>query len=352
MIKVAILGAGIGREHLESYRSLPHLFSVSVLCDLDASRAADVIGDDASIDIVTDMADVMSNPDIDIVDICLPPHLHMPVVLQALQAGKNAICEKPLARSLAEVQQMQSAMEEFGGRVFPVFQYRYGLALAQLAALRDAGFAGRALVASAETHWNRGSSYYDVPWRGTWEGEAGGAVLGHAIHSHDILCHLLGPVAELSAFTDTLVNKIETDDCAAISMRMKSGALATSSVTLGSANDVSRLRFCFEGLTAESGTAPYTPAEDTWTFTARGATKQEDVDRVVKAVPVPRSGFAGFLEAVSEAMTSGGGNEITFADGRRSIEFVTAIYNSARTGQQVNLPIEKEELLYNGWSPV
>lgn len=352
MIRVAILGAGIGREHLAGYQALPDFFSVSVMCDLDSSRATEATGGDASINIMSDIAQVLADPDIDLIDVCLPPHLHLAVVLQVLEAGKQAICEKPLARSLAEVQQMQSAMSKYGGRVFPVFQYRYGLAMAQLQALRDAGLAGRALVASSETHWNRGSDYYSIPWRGTWDGEAGGAVLGHAIHSHDILCHVLGPVATLSAFTDTLVNQIETDDCAAISMRMQSGALATSSVTLGAATDTTRLRFCFEGLTAESGTAPYTPAEDTWTFTARGATQQKDIDRVLSTVATPRSGFDGFLAAVSDAITGIGGSEISFADGQRSIEFVTAIYQSARTGQQVTLPVDKDVVLYNGWSPV
>lgn len=112
-------------------------------------------------------------------------------------------------------------------------------------------------------------------------GESGGSLLGHAIHAHDLLCHILGPVAEVTALTDTRVNDIETEDCAALAFRMGNGALVTSSVTLGAGDDTTRLRFCFEGLTAESGSAPYSPAQEAWRFIARASTSQSDVDRVL-----------------------------------------------------------------------
>lgn len=351
MINVAIVGAGIGKQHLTGYKTLRHIYTVSVICDLDTSRAAAAANGDDSIRIVRQIDDVMADPSIDIVDICLPPHLHVSTVIQALEAGKHAICEKPIARSVAEVEQMHMAMQRSKGRVFPVFQYRYGLGFSQLRALIEAGIAGRPLVASSETHWNRSAKYYSVPWRGTWKGEAGGAILGHAIHTHDLLCHIMGPVAEVSAYLDTLVNDIEVDDCASISMRMENGALVTSSVTLGAGNDTTRLRYCFAGLTAESGSAPYSPAEDTWTFIARGQTKQEDVDKIIRSVHQPRPGFSGFLEAVAEAISGQTGNEVSFEDGRRSIELVTAMYKSAREGCKAKLPIRSDSDLYNGWSP-
>ena len=64
---------------------------------------------------------------------------------------------------------------------------------------------------------------------------------------------ILGPVSNLFAKLTTRVNDIEVEDCAALSIEMENGTLVTSSITLGAANDTSRLRFCFEGLTAESG---------------------------------------------------------------------------------------------------
>lgn len=351
MIRAAILGAGIGRQHLAGYRALAPRYHVDVMCDLDLERAANATDHAPDIRITGDVDAVLADPSIDLVDICLPPHLHVPMVLKVLAAGKHAICEKPIARSIPEIEQMQAAMTTSMGHVFPVFQYRYGRGLDQLRALLAAGFGRKAYAASAETHWNRQSAYYGVPWRGTWAGESGGSILGHAIHIHDLLCHILGPVAELSAYLDTRVNAIETEDCAAIAMRMENGALATSSVTLGAATDTTRLRFCFDDFTAESGSAPYTPAEDAWTFTARGAASQTEIDAVVAAQPAPLSGFAGFLDAVADAIDGRPEKAVSFADGRRSIEMVTAMYQSSREGRPVRLPMRKTDSLYEGWIP-
>lgn len=350
MIRVAIVGAGIGAEHLAGYRGLRDRFHVTVMCDLDKARARAATVEDPEITVSDDLAAVLADPEIDLIDICLPPHLHFPVSLQVLQAGKHAICEKPITRSLEEADALVGAAEASGRQVFPVFQYRYGHALAQLGALQAAGLTGKPYVASLETHWNRDAAYYDVPWRGTWAGESGGSLLGHAIHAHDLLCYILGPVAEVTALTDTRVNDVETEDCAALAFRMENGALVTSSVTLGAGIDTTRLRFCFEGLTAESGSAPYSPAQEAWRFIAR-ASSQSDVDRVLESVQAPLAGFAGYLEAVADALEGKGTNAVTLADGRRSVELVSAIYLSARTGAPQSLPLATGSPVYRGWIP-
>ena len=155
------------------------------------------------------------------------------------------LCEKPLVGSLRDVERIQRAAESVGRAVVPVYQYRYGNGLARLRRLIAAGLTGRPLVASIETHWNRLPPYYDVPWRGRKATELGGAILSHAIHAHDLLTFTMGPVRRVFAKLATLVNPIETEDCAAICLEMASGALVTSSVTLGAADELSRFRFCF-----------------------------------------------------------------------------------------------------------
>lgn len=349
-LRVAIIGAGIGREHLAAYRELPSRFTVSILCDLDEERARSLVESD---DIVVsgDLSSVLVDESIDIIDVCLPPHLHFETCLAALHAGKHVVCEKPLVNSLAQADALSAAAGQAGCTVTPVFQYRYGLAMQQLQALRDAGLAGKPYMASLETHWNRHADYYAIPWRGTWAGERGGAVLGHAIHNHDLLTHVLGPIARLSATCATRVNDIETEDCAAILFEMENGALATSSVTLGAATDTSRLRFCFEGLTATSGTAPYAPAADVWEFTARAPAKQSTIDEVLASVQPSASGFTGFFEALYDALNERPGREVQLQDGRRSLELVSAIYLSARSGQQVTLPLGPDEAVYENWVP-
>ncbi len=349
--RVAIVGAGIGASHFRAYAALPGRFRVATLCDLDTDRARAVIGADGQVSVSDSLDAVLADPAIDLVDICLPPHLHLDAVLRTLEAGKDVICEKPLVSSLHDVDIVAAKSKETGRAVYPVFQYRYGKGAAQLRALRDAGLTGSPYVATLETHWNRPATYYDVPWRGTWAGEQGGAVLGHAIHIHDWLSFALGPVASVYAETATRVNDIEVEDCAALSIRMESGALVTSSITLGAASDTSRLRFCFEGLTAESGRAPYAPAEDVWSFVARAPFEQSAIDAVLTEISERPSGYAGLFDAVADALDGKPGREVTLSDGRRSLEFVSAVYGSARTRAPVDLPLAEDHALFDGWLP-
>ncbi|MEL6640630.1 MAG: Gfo/Idh/MocA family oxidoreductase [Pseudomonadota bacterium] len=350
MITVAIIGAGIGAEHLDGYRALPEAFHVKTLCDLDTVRAQDAVQDDP-ITITANIADVLNDPKIDLVDVCLPPHLHLPVTTQVLEAGKHAICEKPLVASLADADTLIATAKRLNRKLYPVFQYRYGPAMAQLLALDSAGLLGKPYAASLETHWHRDAEYYAVDWRGTWAGENGGAVLGHAIHNHDLVSTLMGPAKRLSAFTDTRVNPIETEDCAAISMHTTTGAMVTSSITLGAADDTTRLRVCFEHLTATSGTTPYAPATGSWTYTATDATKQPQVDAVVDSVGNVPAGFTGFLHAIAQDLSGRSAAVVTAEDGRRSIELVAAIYHAARTGTVVDLPLQTDHPLYHSWLP-
>lgn len=282
--RVAIVGAGIGAEHAAAYAAVPDRFKIAAICDLDATRGKALAAMSGTV-WTPSLDTVLQDPAVDVIDICLPPHLHFSAATDALAAGKHVICEKPLVSSLAEADRLAAAAKSAGKQVFPVFQYRYGTGAAQMRALARAGLTGRPFAATLETHWNRDSAYYQVPWRGTWAGENGGAILGHAIHIHDLLTAFLGPVASVHAELGTRVNTIEVEDCAALAIRMASGALVTSSVTLGAADDSSRLRLVFEGLTAQSDTAAYAPCAKGWTFAARAPFEQAAIDAVLSGCP-------------------------------------------------------------------
>ena len=154
MTRRVAVGAGIGREHLHAYQNLPERFEVAVVCDRDEARARDIAAG-AGIATAGAVEDVLAEDSIDVFDVCLPPFLHLPVSVQALEAGKHVVCEKPMVTSLREADQLAAAIAA-SGRVFsPVFQYRFGPGMAKLQALINAGLAGKPLVASIETHWNR-----------------------------------------------------------------------------------------------------------------------------------------------------------------------------------------------------
>lgn len=348
---VAIIGAGIGAEHAAGYAQLPDRFHVATICDLDEARGRALAETLPGAQWVASLDAVLADPAIDVVDVCLPPHLHVMAATRALEAGKHVICEKPLATSLEAADKLAALAAEKGLMLSPVFQYRYGRGGAQMRALSRAGLTGRPFVATLETHWNRDRAYYAVPWRGTWAGESGGAILGHAIHIHDLLTAFLGPVASVHAELASRVNEIEVEDCAALAIRMVSGAVVTSSVTLGGATDHSRLRFVFEGMTVESDHSPYAPAAADWSFTARAPYEQAAIDAALADLAPQKPGFAGYFEAVADALDGHGGDEVTIEDGRRSLEFVTAVYASARGGHPVALPLDARHPLYSGWAP-
>lgn len=348
---VVIVGAGIGASHMAGYAALPDRFTVRAICDLDEPRARSLADKYPGVEVTTDMALALQDPSVDIIDICLPPHLHFDACMQALDAGKIVVCEKPMVSSLQDADRLAEKVTETGGMVSPVFQYRYGPGTAQLLALIEAGLAGRCYAGSLETHWDRPASYYDIDWRGTWAGEQGGALLGHAIHIHDLLPWVLGPVARVYADLATRVNDIEVEDCGALSIRMKSGAVITSSVTLGCAENISRMRLMFEGFTVESDHAPYALADKDWRFVAREPMTQDRIDAVLAQVGTARCGYAGMFTALADALDGSPGREVTIQDGRSSLEFVTACYHSARTGNAIDLPIGADHPLYKGWLP-
>jgi predicted dehydrogenase len=350
--RVAVIGAGIGAAHVEGYLANRQGYQVAVICDLDAARAATLAATVPGAAVATSYAAVLARPDIDVVDICLPPWLHLETIEAALAAGKNVLCEKPLVGSLAEVERLMNAATQANRVVVPVFQYRYGNGLAGLRRLIEAGLAGRSLVASIETHWNRPPEYYDVRWRGRKATELGGAILGHAIHQHDLLTFTMGPVRRVSAKVAVRVNAIETEDCAAICFEMASGALVTSSVTLGAAEELTKLRFCFTELTAENpGVPPYRPAEGAWRFIARGARRQEEIDAVLAGVPPRQESFAGLFEALHPALAGTAPWPLSLQDAYRSLELVSAIYYASATNTSVALPLAPDHPVRAGWGP-
>jgi predicted dehydrogenase len=345
--KVAIVGLGIGAMHLKGWRALPERFEVAVVVDLNAERIAQA-QEGGAVEAL-DFEAMLARPDIDIVDICTPPSLHAPMIEAALKAGKHVVCEKPLLSSLAECDRIAEIAKESGRALMPVFQYRFGDGFRRLRALIDGGLAGKLFLASIETAWSRDSVYYSVPWRGARATEWGGCLITHAIHAHDALDWLVGPITTVNAAATTRVNPIETEDCAVATVTLASGALASLSVTLGAAEEISRLRFHFEGFTAESNLEPYKFGFDGWRFTARSPEKQPAIDRVAAAVMPGKQGFPGQFEAFADALDNGLPPPVTLDDARRSIALLTALYRSARTRETVELPIPDTAPDYRGW---
>ncbi|MBP1845187.1 putative dehydrogenase [Rhizobium petrolearium] len=351
-IRVAVVGAGIGKAHVAAYATLPELFAVRYVCDLNLARAEEAAGQAPGSRAIGDINQVLSDPEVDLVDICLPPQLHATMTMVALEAGKHVVCEKPLAGSIADVRRIADLAAKMRRQVFPVFQYRYGAGYRAAHELKIRGLLGKPYLVALETHWQRGPTYYEERWRGTWKGELGGVLVSHACHIHNLMTHLVGDVTEIAAFLDTRVNPVETEDCAALSMRTSEGALVTSSVTLGAAGNSSRLRMCFEHVTVTSGTEPYQIGAGPWIFTSTDPSRQAEIDAAVSDIPGMLSRFPGLFADIHACLTGQPDLYLpTLQESYHSIELITAIYASARQNQIVRLPLGLDHPLAAGWMP-
>ncbi len=350
-IRVGVVGGGVGRGHIAAFKGCSEDFDVRVFCDLDEARARNVADEFGIARATTDIAELYRMDDVDVIDICTPSHLHYRQTLDALAAGKHVICEKPVAGSLKGVDELIVAEAQSGKRVMPIFQYRFGRGLQRLKWLVDQGVAGTARLTTAETHWRRRPEYYAVPWRGKWATELGGALVTLAIHAHDAAGYILGPAKTVAAHLATLTNHIETEDTAAISLGMADGSLASFSVTTGSAVEISRHRFCFSNLVAESNLLPYANTGDAWTFVGDTPEIDARIAEALEAFEPLAEGKEGQVYRYARALRTGQELPVTLADARASLELITAIYHSARTRQMTELPIGRDHPLYAGWQP-
>ncbi len=352
ILNVAIVGCGIGQHHIvEGYLPNADRFRLLALCDLNPERLNATADEFGIARRVSNFDDLLGMDDIDIIDICTPPGAHFVMVDAALKAGKHVVCEKPLVGSLRDVDAIMAVEQGAQGLLMPVFQYRFGDGIEQARAIIAAGIAGKPYCGTVETFWRREAPYYAVPWRGKWKTELGGVLMGHAIHPHDIFTYLMGDIARVFGRVATRVNDIEVEDVISASLEMESGALASFTATLGSVDEITRIRLQFEHVTFESDHAPYSPGKKPWKILPRTDAVKAQIDGVLRNwVHVP-AGFQTQMARFHDAILGRGALPVTSADSRRALELVTAFYHSSATGTDVTLPLGPDHPLYDSWVP-
>ena len=352
IFNVAIVGVGIGRSHIvEGYLPNADKFKVTTLCDINVERLTTVADEFGIGRRITNFDDLLTMDDIDIIDICTPPGLHYEMVMAALKAGKHVICEKPLVGSLAQVDAVMAQERVSAGKLMPVFQYRFGNGIEQAKAIIDAGLAGKAYAGTVETLWTRGPDYYEVPWRGKWASELGGVLMTHAIHPHDMFTYLMGDVRRLFGRVATRVNAIEVEDCVCASVEMANGALASFTATLGSADEITRLRLVFENVSFESDHAAYNPGGADWKILPRNEATAEAIEALLADWKYVAPRFQTQMARFHDSLTLGTPLPVSTMDARRALELVTAFYHSSSTHEDVTLPIPTQHPLYHSWVP-
>lgn len=227
MIRVAIIGTGnIANAHVRAYLKFPQRCKIVALVDIVPEKAQamkEKYGLDAQV--YDDHQQILSRGDIDLADVCTPPFAHASIAINCLRSGKNVVCEKPMAASLAECDAMLRARDESGKKLSIIAQNRFRQPISNLKSLLDSGLAGRVLSARIQSDWWRGHCYYDLWWRGTWEKEGGGCTLNHAVHHIDMLCWMMGlPQRVTSVLANVAHDNAEVEDLS-LSILQYPGAL-------------------------------------------------------------------------------------------------------------------------------
>ena len=125
----------------------------------------------------------------------------------------------------------------------------------------------------------------------------------HAIHQHDLFTYLMGDVKRLFGRVATRVNAIEVEDCVSASLELESGALGSFTATLGSADEITRIRLAFENVTFESDHEAYNPGDKPWTILPRNPETQSKIDALLKDWQHVPSRFQTQMARFHDALT-------------------------------------------------
>jgi predicted dehydrogenase len=303
-------------------------------------------------------AELLADADIDIVCLCTPSGMHADGAVAALRAGKHAIVEKPMEVSLAACDRMITAADETGKKLTVISQHRFDAA-SQLAKKKlTAGELGKVILATADVKWWRTQAYYDSgDWRGTWALDGGGALMNQGVHTVDLLQWLAGDVQSVNAQTRTSAHeRIEVEDIAVATLTFTNGAVGTfvastaaypamparvdifgTNGSLSIEGDVLQL-LAIKGQETLRGQGASAHA----TSVAGGGTasvKDEAAQRSAAADPgavwgdAHREQIRDFISAIREDRQP----LIDARGARKPVEIILAIYESARTGQTVQL---------------
>ncbi|HYV98226.1 MAG TPA: Gfo/Idh/MocA family oxidoreductase [Gemmatimonadaceae bacterium] len=338
-IRIALVGCGrIAQNHFDAIRRVDGLELVAV-CDVIEKRAR-AAGEANGVPWFTSYETMLRDAPCDAVTICTPSGLHPPHGILAARAGKHVISEKPMSITLSGADELVAACDAAGVHLFVVKQNRLNPAIQALRRAIEKGRFGRLYIANATVRWARPQEYYDsADWRGTWEFD-GGAIMNQASHYVDLLYWLVGPVESVMAKTATLARHIEVEDSGVALMRFRNGALGVLEVTMLTypKNLEGSITILGEKGTVKVGGTAVNKVE-AWQF---ADTDEDDAIALASSTNPPSVygfGHEGYYRNVLAVLRGEAKPDTDGRSGRKSLELILGIYESAKTGRDVPLPL-------------
>lgn len=311
---------------------------LSAVCDI-VSEKAERIGREFDVPYFTDMHEMMRQADIDVVVVLTESGNHAKHVLELAPYGKHIVVEKPMALTLDDADAMISACDLAGVKLFIVKQNRFNVPVIKLRQAHEAGRFGKLVMGTVRVRWCRPQSYYDQdPWRGTWALD-GGVLTNQASHHVDMLEWMMGEVDSVFAMSTTALANIEAEDTAVVTLRFKNGALGViEATTAARPKDL-------EGsisVLGEKGTVEISGFAvnkmKVWDFVQPEAGDEEVREKYSVNPPnVYGFGHQAYYEHVVDGILNNKQHIVDGLVGRKSLELISAIYESVETGKEVHL---------------
>jgi predicted dehydrogenase len=337
VMRFGLIGCGrVAPRHAESLLSLPGAQLVAV-ADVRESRAERFAAQYHAF-AHTDYHALLARQDVDVVNICTPSGLHAQMAVEAMQAGKHVIVEKPIALTLHDADRMIGAARVYGLKLCVVLQNRYNRPMQDLKHVVESGMLGRLLLGNATVRWYRPQEYYEDGWHGTWAMD-GGALMNQSIHHIDALQWLLGRPESVFAYSATLAHRMEAEDIGVASIRFHGGTLGVvegSTVTYPENLEGSVAVFGERGSLKVGGTA--LNRKVIWKVAGELEHEKELLTREQVDPPsVYGTSHRAVIADMIEAILVNRAPKTDGSEAKKSLALVLAMYESARTGQPVSL---------------
>jgi UDP-N-acetyl-2-amino-2-deoxyglucuronate dehydrogenase len=340
MIRFGLLGCGrIARRHSDLLGGR-HIEGAELVAVCDPIRArADAIAAKFGVPAHDDMDGFLARKDIDAVAVLTPSGLHPQHVIACAGAGKHVVVEKPMALRLQDADDMIRACDEAGVKLFIVKQNRFNVPVVKAREALDAGRFGKLILGTVRVRWCRDQAYYDQDaWRGTWAYD-GGVLTNQASHHVDMLEWFFGDVVSVHARAITALAKIETEDTAVATLKFSNGALGIiEATTAARPTDVEgSLSILGEkGMVEIAGFAVNQIRH--WRFVDETPADKEVVEKFSVNPPnVYGFGHQAYYQHVVDCLNNQSAALVDGLEGRKSLELITALYESIETGEEVPL---------------
>lgn len=350
MINVAIIGTGaIANAHIRAFQQFAERCKIAAICDIYPEKAEMTAANfNLDVQVYSEFKELLNRPDIDLVSVCTPPYTHAEIAIASLNARKHVLVEKPMASSLEECDAMNLAQKMSGKILSIVSQNRFTNPMMKVKAMLDTKLMGDIVHTQVDSFWWRGHSYYDLWWRGTWEKEGGGCTLNHAVHHIDIFHWMNGMPAEVTAITtNTSHDNAEVEDLSIAICRYPNGSLGqiTSSVV----HHGEEQQLIFQGKNARVSVPWKVKASKSKVngFPEQDNELEEQLQKAYEKLP--NLEYEGHTAQIEDVLSAIEGKKEVLVDGyegRKTLELITAIYQSANTGQTVKLPLNENSPFY------